>query len=122
MVLTAMSHPLEHLVKEGKIEELYAWMIYYPVYAASCTLSCIAFITLFRKLIHSGNRLWNSLSENAYLIYLVHYIFVVWCQFMLLDLSIPAFLKFVSTFSVSLVLGWGVRILFRKIHVVKKYL
>ncbi|MBN1602315.1 MAG: acyltransferase [Chitinispirillaceae bacterium] len=122
IVLTAMSRPLEHLVKEGKIEEFYAWMIYYSVYAASCTLSCIAFITVFRKLVRSGKRIWNSLSENAYLIYLIHYIFIVWCQFMLLNLNIPAFFKFLITFSVSFVLSWGVSILFRKIELVKKYL
>ena len=122
LLLTGMSRPLEQLVKEGRIKEFYGWMIYYVIYSASCTLSCIAFITLFRKLIHSGNRIWNSLSENAYLIYLVHYIFVVWCQFVLLDLNIPAFLKFVITLSVSLMLSWGVSILFRKLHLVKKYL
>ncbi len=122
LLLTGMSRPLEQLVKEGRIEEFYGWMIYYVVYTASCTLSCIAFITVFRKMARCTKRFWSSLSENAYLIYLVHYIFVVWCQFALLSLNIPAFLKFTITFSVSLVLSWGVSILFRKIEIVKKYL
>lgn len=122
IVLTAMSRPLEHLVKEGKIEEFYAWMIYYLVYAASCTLSCIAFITVFRKLVRSGQRVWNSLSENAYLIYLIHYIFVIWIQFSLLNLNITAFLKFAITFVASLILSWGTSILLKRIEIVKKYL
>ncbi len=121
-LLIGISKPLEELVKERKLEEFQGWLIYYLIYSASCTLSCIAFITVFRKLVRSGKRIWNSLSENAYLIYLVHYIFVVWCQFVLLNLNIPAFLKFIITFSVSLLLSWGVSIVFRKIEIVKKYL
>jgi hypothetical protein len=117
-----MSRPLEQLVKEGRIEEFQGWMVYYVVYTASCTLSCIAFITVFRKLTGSAKRFWSSLSENAYLIYLVHYIFVVWCQFVLLNLNIPAFFKFFITFSVSLAFSWGVSILLRKVNIVNKYL
>ena len=121
-LLVGISEPLKELVQEKRVEEFQGWMIYYLIYSASCTLSCIAFITLFRKRIHSGNRIWNSLSDNAYLIYLVHYIFVVWCQFLLLNLNIPAFLKFTITFSISLMLSWCVSNVFRKIELVKKYL
>jgi surface polysaccharide O-acyltransferase-like enzyme len=120
--LTVISEPLRQMLKNNTIKEFYAWMIYYIIYAASCTISCIAFITAFRKLIYKENSWWNSLSENAYLIYLVHYVFIVWCQFLLLKFDIPAFIKFSITFIFALSLSWIVSILLRKIRIVNKYL
>lgn len=120
--LTVISEPLRQMLKNNTIKEFYAWMIYYIIYAASCTISCIAFITAFRKLIYKENSWWNSLSENAYLIYLVHYVFIVWCQFLLLKFDIPAFIKFSITFIFALSLSWIVSILLRKIRIINKYL
>ncbi len=122
LLLMGMPKPPEEVGKGSNLEEFQGWLVYYVMYAASCTLSCIAFITLFRRLIHSGSKLWTSLSENAYLIYLVHYMFVVWCQFLLLNLDMLAFLKCVITFVVSLVLSWGVSIALRRSEIVKKCL
>jgi len=120
--LTIIAEPLRQMLKNNTIKEFYIWMIYYAIHAASCTISCIAFITAFRKLIYKENYWWNSLSENAYLIYLVHYIFVVWCQFLLLKFDIPAFIKFSITFISALSLSWMVSILLRKIKIINKYL
>lgn len=120
--LTIIPGPLKHMLKNNTINEFYAWMIYYIIYAASCTISCIAFITTFRRVISKENNLWNSLSENAYLIYLVHYIFVVWCQFLLLNYNIPAFGKFSITVIFAFSFSWMVSILLRKIKIVNKYL
>ena len=41
--------------------------------------------------------------------YFVHYIFVVWTQFVLLKFSMPAFLKFMITFILSFALS-GLRV------------
>jgi glucan biosynthesis protein C len=117
-----MVGPLIQLVKDNTIKEFSGWMIYYTVYVASCVISCIAFITMFRKLIHTEKRWRNSLSENAYLIYLIHYVFVVWCQFLLLKFNIPAFIKFSMTFLVAISLSWIVSNLLRKIKIIRNYL
>jgi hypothetical protein len=121
-LLTIIVGPLTQMVKDGNIKEFIAWMIYYTIYSVSCTLSCIAFITTFRKLINSQKLWWNSLSENAYLIYLIHFIFVIWIQFSLLSINIPAFFKFLLTFIISLVFSWGTSILLRKFKIIHKYL
>ncbi len=47
-----------------------------------------------------------SLSANAYSLYLVHYVFVVWMQFALLGLPLPAVLKAPIVFAVALVVSW----------------
>ncbi len=121
-LLTIMVEPLRQLMKDSVIKEFYAWMIYYFVYTVSCTISCIAFITGFRKFVSNGKIWMNSLSNNAYLIYLVHYIFVVWCQFLLLTFDIPAFIKFLITFIFALSLSWIASNLLRKMSIIKNYL
>jgi len=63
-----------------------------------------------------------SLSANAYGIYLVHYIFVLWCQYLLLDVDLPAVIKFLITFIVAVTLSWTLTCTLRKIGVIRKYL
>ena len=92
------------------------------IYAASCVASSIAFITFFRKWITTPRAWWNSLSANAYGIYLLHYIFVVWCQYGLLGCSMPAPVKFSITFLVALFASWLVSYAIRKNRIIGKYL
>ena len=122
VLLTIIVAPLTLMVKQHQIKEFYGWMIYYTIYAASCTLSCIAFITIFRKLIRTPRSWWTSLSGNAYLIYLIHFIFIVWCQFLLLRYNIPAFSKFLITLVVALSLSWLVSHFLRTFKIFKQYL
>ena len=44
-------------------------------------------------------RLLDSLNANAFGMYLVHYLFVVWLQFALLGLPLPGFVKAAIVFS-----------------------
>lgn len=121
-ILTIVAEPLTQLLENKRIDEFNAYMIYYGIYVASCTLSSIAFITVFRRLVHTERYWWNSLSENAYLIYIVHFIFVLWSQFLLMKFDIPAFTKFLLSFIISLSLSWFVSSWLRKIKIIKKYI
>jgi len=115
---------LEALGREGFGQKLGEWpskIIYGSVYAASTCFSSLAFLTIFRKFITRVSPVWDSLTRNAYCIYLVHYIFVLWCQYELLNVDLPAFIKFLITFLISILVSWQVSILLRKIPVVKKY-
>jgi glucans biosynthesis protein C len=115
---------LKELGREGFGKTLGEWpfkIIYGSVYAGSICFSCLAFMSIFRKYATRSTLLWDSLSENAYCIYLVHYIFVLWCQYAMLYLEIPALIKFLITFILSLFLSWMISILLRKITVVKTY-
>ncbi len=113
---------LEQMVTHNTINALSAWMIYYTIYVASCTTSSIAFIAIFRNQIRVKKSWWSSLSENAYLIYLIHFVFVTWIQYSLLSLDIPAFSKFLITFITALMLSWETSILLRKFKIINKYL
>jgi len=122
VILTIGSGFLGEFVERKSINEFTAWMIYYAIYALSCALSSLAFITCFRKWVSAGSQWMNSLTDNAYLIYLVHYIFVVWTQFVLLKFNMPAFLKFMITFILSFALSWLTGILLSKIKLFRLYI
>ncbi|NIJ53783.1 acyltransferase family protein [Dyadobacter arcticus] len=122
IVLTLIPPSLTQMVKDDKLSEVVGYTIYFSIYTASCTFSGIAFITAFRKLAQTPMSWWDSLAANAYLIYLVHYVFVTWTQFLLLDYDLPAFLKFLITFIVALVLSWIVSSVLRKVSWINKYL
>ena len=49
----------------------------------------------------------NSLVRSAYVMYLVHYVFVLWAQLFLFDYQLPALLKFLIVFICSTILSWG---------------
>jgi glucans biosynthesis protein C len=121
-LLTIISGPLRQLVESNEIKLFYAWMIYYAIYVASCVFTCFAFICVFRKHGNIQQLWWDSLADNAYLIYLIHYVFVIWCQFILLHFNMHALFKFILTFSVSLSASWMVSILIRKNHTARNYL
>jgi glucans biosynthesis protein C len=119
--LVIASGRLTYAVEHQMMEEFHAWMIYYTLFAASCTLSSIAFLTGFKRLIHSESTWMRSLSDNAYMIYLIHYIFVIWAQFILLPVDLPAWVKFLLTFTAGVLLSWGVSSSLRRIPVIKRY-
>jgi glucans biosynthesis protein C len=115
---------LEALGREGFGKKLGEWqskIIYGCVYAGSTCFSSLAFLTIFRKFVTRPNLVWDSLCENAYCIYLLHYIFVIWCQYELLNIDLTAIIKFFITFIFSILMSWLVSVLLRKIPVVKAY-
>jgi hypothetical protein len=69
--------------------------------------NCFALAALFLRF---GATRWpaaDSLSVNAYGIYLVHYVFVVWLQYALLGVALFAAAKGVIVFITALMLSWG---------------
>ncbi|MFN9979506.1 MAG: hypothetical protein ACK53Y_06315, partial [bacterium] len=64
----------------------------------------------------------DNLSDNAYGIYVVHYPFVMWTQYLLLGSSMPATSKAIIVFSVALGLSWTMSALVRSIPGVRAVL
>lgn len=120
-LLTLAPPFLTDLVKQGKLPESTGYLIYFSIYVLSCTFSCIAFLTTFRALVRTPNAIWDSLSEHAYLIYLLHYPFVIWLQYWLLNASAPTFVKFLATFAASVAGSWLLAVQLRKVPVIKRY-
>jgi peptidoglycan/LPS O-acetylase OafA/YrhL len=91
-----------------------------PGFVLSCAASCFAFLAIFLRFARSRSRLFDSLNENSYAIYLVHYAFVAWIQFALLPESFPGALKAALVFLGALALSWGTAVLVRRIPAVKR--
>ena len=76
------------------------------LWVASCVASSFGFLALFRG-IHLTSRPWmNSLSRSAYIMYLVHYVFITWTQRIVLDRPIHAAFKFLFVFLSTVFLSW----------------
>jgi glucans biosynthesis protein C len=61
------------------------------------------------------SRVLDSLSRNAYGIYLIHYVFVVWLQYALLNAPLFAFAKAAIVFGGTLVLSWATSAALRRL-------
>ena len=96
--------------------QLGSYMVLY-----SATLS-MAFLAMSLRFMHVRHPWADNLSDNAYGIYVVHYPFVVWTQYMLLGSSIPATSKAIIVFSVALALSWSLSALLRSIPGVRAVL
>ena len=114
--------PLTDLVSHHRLGLVSATLIYRTIWVLSCTFSCIALLTTFKEWIRRSSAWWESLSANAYGIYLTHYIFVVWCQYGLLSVHLPAVVKFLITLVVSLMGSWLVTWILRRNRLIRKYL
>lgn len=84
------------------------------LYAASSATACFAFIGIFIRFMNRYSPAGDSLSRNAYGIYLVHYLFVVWLQYLLLGLAIFAVAKGAIVFVAALALSWAAAIALRR--------
>jgi hypothetical protein len=76
------------------------------LWVLSCVASCFGFLALFRG-VQIKSRAWmNSLTRCAYGMYLVHYIYVLWLQRLLLDRPIHPSIKFLFVFLGTTFLSW----------------
>ena len=75
--------------------------------APACAAACFSTLSLFLRFATTRLNLAESLSDNAYGIYLVHYAFIVWLQYALLDVPLGAVAKAAIVFTVTLVMSWS---------------
>jgi peptidoglycan/LPS O-acetylase OafA/YrhL len=73
-------------------------------YAAT---ACLSFAALFLRF---AARPWpwlERIGDDSYGIYLFHYLFVIWTQYLLLAVSLPALIKGLTVFAVTLNLSFA---------------
>ena len=89
-------------------------------FVLSCAASSFMFLALFLRFAKHGNKLWDSLTANAYGIYLVHYAFVSWLQYSLLKSALPAIAKGSLVILGALALSWAATAALRRIPAVAR--
>lgn len=75
-------------------------------FVVACAAGCCFIIGVCLRFATSRSRLLDSLSGNAYGLYLVHYDFVVWLQFALFGTALLAVIKATIVFAVTLLASW----------------
>ncbi len=69
--------------------------------------ACFALLGIFLRLTRRHRPMIDSLSDHAYGIYFVHYVFVIWLQYLLLGAPLFAIAKGAIVFVGSLALSWA---------------
>jgi fucose 4-O-acetylase-like acetyltransferase len=87
------------------------------MFAVSSVTSCLAIVSAFLRFANGPIRGTASLSANAYAIYLVHYFFVVWLQYLLLGVALVAPAKGALVFLGALASSWIVALALARIPV-----
>jgi surface polysaccharide O-acyltransferase-like enzyme len=84
-------------------------------FVLACFGSCFAVLALVLRF--AGRRLpaLAGLKRDAFGMYLVHYVFVVWLQYALLGFGLFAMVKGALVFVGTLLLSWGVIAVIRRI-------
>lgn len=77
-------------------------------FALTCVSTSFLLLATFVRFANQRSGLLDSLSANAYGIFLVHYAIVSWLQYALLASTLSGFQKGVTVFSGALLLSWGV--------------
>ena len=72
------------------------------------------------RLAQSSLKLLDAMQPQAYGIYLLHYMFIIWLQYVVYDPSFPAGVKAGIVFAGTLSGSWLLTVLLRKIPVVAR--
>lgn len=76
-------------------------------FVVACAAGCFVLLALCLRFAAERTRILDSLSVNAYSMYLLHYIFIVWLQFALLPADLFAAGKAALVFSGALAFSWA---------------
>jgi surface polysaccharide O-acyltransferase-like enzyme len=76
-------------------------------FVLSSATSCLALMAVFLRFAATPQPVLGALSEHAYGIYFVHYLFVVWLQYIMLTVALFAIAKAAIVFVGALFLSWS---------------
>ncbi len=89
-------------------------------FVVCCGTTVFGMTGLFLRFAKRRVRIFDSLSDNAYGIYIVHYVFVTWLQYLLLGSALAPSVKGMVVFLCTLILSWGAVAAIRRIPAVAK--
>jgi surface polysaccharide O-acyltransferase-like enzyme len=90
------------------------------LFAVTCGAISFSFMAMFVRF--ATRRVWifDSLSDNEYGMYLIHYMFVSWLQLAILSAPLPAIAKGLLVFAGVLLLSWSTSASIRRIPAVAR--
>jgi peptidoglycan/LPS O-acetylase OafA/YrhL len=84
-------------------------------FALSCAASSFFFLAIFARFAKTSTRVFDSLRDNAYGMYLIHYAFVSWLQLALLRAPLSGLTKGILVTLGTVLLSWGAVAALRRI-------
>ncbi|HTC94739.1 MAG TPA: acyltransferase [Terriglobales bacterium] len=90
------------------------------VFTITCATTSMAMLAVFVRFAKKSRAIFDSLRNNAYGIYLLHYAFVNWLQYALLKSHLSGFTKLIIVFSLAVVLSWITTAALRRIPAVAR--
>jgi peptidoglycan/LPS O-acetylase OafA/YrhL len=94
-----------------------AYGLAFAMFSAAMTFTVPA---VFLRFARSSLWLLDAMRPSAYGIYLLHFIFLIWLQYIVYDPALPAFVKFAIVFTGTLSMSWALTVLLRKIPVIAR--
>lgn len=89
-------------------------------FVLSCATTSFALLAGFVRKLRGPSRAWDSLAENAFGIYLLHYPIVAWLQYALLRAALPGAVKGLVVIGAGLGLSWLATAALRRIGGVER--
>lgn len=121
-LLLIIDNPLARLVDTDRISGFSSNLIYCSIFVASCIFSCATLLTVAKVIFRRKRLFWDKLTSNAFAIYLIHYAFTIWGQYILLDYAMPVIIKFLIVALSSLFLSFWIGHLLHKSKIISRYL
>jgi hypothetical protein len=94
-----------------------AYGLTFAMFSAAMTVTVPA---VFLRVARSPLWLLDAIRPSAYGIYLLHFVPLIWLQYIVYDPAFPAFVKFAIVFAGTLLMSWALTVLLRKIPLVAR--
>lgn len=89
-------------------------------FCVSCAASSIALLALFLRFAETPRRIFDSLRDNAYGMYLIHYACVSWLQYAVLKVQVSAPMKGLTVFLGTVAISWTLTAALRRIPAISR--
>jgi hypothetical protein len=89
-----------------------AYGLAFATFSAAMTFTVPA---IFLRFARPSFALLDAMQPSAYGIYLLHFIPLIWLQYVVYDPAFPAFVKFAIVFAGTLSISWALTVLLRKV-------
>ncbi|MBI2712679.1 MAG: acyltransferase [Bdellovibrio sp.] len=122
LILALLSHFVMVYIENGGFSVPLKTWIWVPLFITTCLCASLSVLGFFCRNLYRKNRFWDFLARNAYTVYLIHYLIVVWIQYAFLDFEWHAAIKFATVTSLSLVASWGLAPLIRRAPLLNRIL
>ena len=89
-------------------------------FVVTCAVWCFGFLAVFTRFVTRRNPAWDSLTADAYGIYVVHFAFVAAIQYALLTEPLPGWAKASAVMLGALAASWIVVMALRRVPLAAK--